>query len=138
MLSPGTSISCATTKMTKRNGFAAGPVTLIAGANALHAFHNRTDRPARFLSASVYYHEVALERVGTPVDINDPAPANGTPTEAQGDYYLGLLKDVMNVHMYFPQQNARNGLEALREIENRNKETLLEWHKSWIASTKAL
>ena len=43
----------------------------------------------------------------------------------------------MNVHMHFPLQNARNGLEALREIENRNKETQLKWHRSWIASTKA-
>jgi hypothetical protein len=25
--------------------------------------------------------------------------------------------------MYFPQQNARNGLEVFRDIENRNKET---------------
>ena len=46
--------------------------TLIAGANALHAFHNRADKPCRFLSASVYYHEVALEKYGIPVDVNDP------------------------------------------------------------------
>ena len=97
--------------------------TMIAGTNALHAFHNRTDKPARFLSASVYYHEVALEKYGTPVDVNDPAPANKMPNEAEANQYLDVLKDAMSVHMYFPQQNARNGLEVFRDIENRNKET---------------
>jgi quercetin dioxygenase-like cupin family protein len=95
--------------------------TLIAGANALHAFHNRTDNPSRFLSTSVYYHEVALEKYGTSVDVNAPAPANGTPTEAEANQYLDVLKDAMGVHLYFPQQNARNGLEVFRDIENRNK-----------------
>jgi hypothetical protein len=33
--------------------------TLIARANTLHAFHNRTDKPTRFLSSSGYYHELA-------------------------------------------------------------------------------
>ena len=96
--------------------------TLIAGANALHAFHNRTDKPSRFLSASVYYHEVALEKYGTSVDANAPAPANGTPSEAEANQYLDVLKDAMSVHLYFPQQSARNGLEVFRDIENRNKE----------------
>ena len=96
--------------------------TLIAGANALHAFHNRTDKPCRFLSASVYYHEVALEKYGTPVDVNAPAPATGTPREAEANQYLDVLKDAMSVHLYFPQQNARNGLEVFRDIENRTKE----------------
>jgi quercetin dioxygenase-like cupin family protein len=99
--------------------------TLIAGANALHAFHNRTDNPSRFLSASVYYHEVALEKYGTFVDVNAPAPANGTPTEAEANQYLDVLKDAMSVHLYFPQQNARNGLEVFRDIENRNKKAEL-------------
>lgn len=96
--------------------------TLIAGANALHAFHNRTDKPCRFLSSSVYYHEVALEKYGIPVDVNDPIPASEIPTEAQANQYLDVLKDAMSVHLYFPQQNARNGLEVFRDIENRNKE----------------
>jgi quercetin dioxygenase-like cupin family protein len=96
--------------------------TLIAGANALHAFHNRTDKPSRFLSASVYYHEVALKKYGIPVDVNDPIPAGETPTEGQANQYLDVLKDAMSVHLYFAQQNARNGLEVFRDIENRNKE----------------
>lgn len=96
--------------------------TLIAGANALHAFHNRTHSLCRFLSASVYYHEVALEKYGIPVDVNDPIPASEMPTEAQANQYLDVLKDAMSVHLYFPQQNARNGLEVFRDIENRNKE----------------
>ena len=96
---------------------------MIAGTNALHAFHNRTDKSARFLSASVYYHEVALEKYGILVDVNDATPANKTPSEAQANQYLDVLKDAMSVHMYFPQQNARNGLEVFRDIENRNKET---------------
>ena len=107
--------------------------TMIAGANGLHAFHNRTDHPSRFLSASVYYHELALEKYGTSVDVNDPAPANGTPSEAEANQYLDVLKDAMSVHLYFPQQNARNGLEVVRDIENRNKEIQLEWHRNWTA-----
>ena len=35
--------------------------TLVAPMNALHAFHNRTDKPSRFISSSVYYHEVFFE-----------------------------------------------------------------------------
>jgi len=107
--------------------------TLIAGANALHAFHNRTKNPARFLSASVYYHEVALEKYGTSVDVGDPGPANGLPSEVEANQYLEVLKDAMNVHMYFPQQNARNGLEVFHDIENRNKEAELSWHRSLMA-----
>ena len=34
--------------------------TLVAPMNALHAFHNRTDKPSRFISSSVYYHESFL------------------------------------------------------------------------------
>ena len=35
--------------------------TLVAPMNALHGFHNRTDKPSRFISSSVYYHEVLFE-----------------------------------------------------------------------------
>src|SRR5215467_7408934 len=112
--------------------------TMIAGANALHAFHNRTDHPSRFLSASVYYHEVALEKYGTSVDVNGPAPSNGMPSEAEANQYLDVLKDAMSVHMYFPQQGARNGLEVFHDIENRNKHIQLEWHRNWITSTKVI
>ena len=88
--------------------------TLVAPINALHAFHNRTDKPSRFLSSSVYYHEVALDRYGLRVDVNDPLPPNGTPSEAEAEQYLGVLKDALGVHMYFPQANAHNGLEVFR------------------------
>ena len=94
--------------------------TLIAPANALHAFHNRTDKSSRFISISVYYHEVLLDSYGQPVDVNDPLPANGEPTEAEADQYLQILKDAMKVHAYFPQANASSGLEVFREIEERN------------------
>jgi hypothetical protein len=76
---------------------------------------------------------VALEKYGIPVDVNAPAPANERPSEAEANQYLDVLKDAMSVHLYFPQQDARNGLEVFRDIENRNKEIQLEWHRSWIA-----
>ena len=95
--------------------------TLIAPINALHAFHNRTDKPSRFISSSVYYHEVLLETYGQTVDVNDPLPPEKEPTEAEADQYLQILKDAMRVHAYFPQANASNGLEVLREIANRNE-----------------
>src|SRR5271169_411127 len=88
--------------------------TLVAPMNALHAFHNRTDKPSRFNSSSVYYHEVFFETYAPTVDVDDPVPSKKEPTEAEGDQYLQLLKDAMRVHMYAPQANASSGLEVLR------------------------
>ena len=99
--------------------------TLIAPMNALHAFHNRTDKVSRFISSSVYYHEVFFESYAPTVDINDPIPAETEPTEADGEQYLMLLKDAMKVHMYAPQVNATSGLDVLRSIKNRNDNVLL-------------
>lgn len=98
-----------------------GPAdTLVAAVNALHAFHNRTGKPSRFISSSVYYHEMALDKYGVTVDVNDPLPPKGEPGEAEADQYLEVLKDAMSVHMYFPQQYAANGLEVFRDLEKRN------------------
>ena len=94
--------------------------TLVAAVNALHAFHNRTDKPSRFISSSVYYHEVALDKYGLSVDVNDPLPPKGEPSEAEAEQYLEVLKDAMSVHLYFPQQNADRGLDVFRDIEKRN------------------
>ena len=94
--------------------------TLVAPINTLHAFHNRTDEPSRFISSSVYYHQVALDRYGVAVDFDDPYPPTGEPSEAEANLYLEVLKDAMGFHMYFPQQNAHNGLEIFRDIEMRN------------------
>ena len=94
--------------------------TLVAAVNALHAFHNRTDKPSRFISSSVYYHEVALDKYGLSVDVNDPLPPKGEPSEAEAEQYLEVLKDAMSVHMYFPQQNADSGLDVFRDIEKRH------------------
>jgi quercetin dioxygenase-like cupin family protein len=99
--------------------------TLVAAVNALHAFHNRTDQPSRFISSSVYYHEVALDKYGVSVDVNDPLPPNGEPGEAEANQYLEVLKDAMSVHMYFPQQYAESGLEVFRDLEKRNRSTAL-------------
>ena len=95
--------------------------TLVAPMNALHAFHNRTDKPSRFISSSVYYHEVFFETYAPTVDVDDPVPPKKEPTEAEGDQYLQLLKDAMRVHMYAPQANASSGLEVLRALEKRNR-----------------
>jgi quercetin dioxygenase-like cupin family protein len=95
--------------------------SLVAPINALHAFHNRTDKPSRFISSSVYYHEVLLESYGQTVDINDPLPPRGEPTEAEANQYLEILKDAMRVHVYFPQASVSSGLEVFREIEKRNR-----------------
>ncbi len=94
--------------------------TLIAPINALHAFHNHTDKPSRFISSSVYYHEVFFKTYAPTVNIDDPLPPEKEPTEADGAQYLQLLKDAMKVHMYTPFANADNGLEVLRKIEERN------------------
>jgi quercetin dioxygenase-like cupin family protein len=94
--------------------------TVIAPANALHAFHNRSDKPTRFLSSSGYYHEVSLERYGQAVDINAPLSPDKEPTEAEAEQYLEVLKDAMGVQMYFPQSKAESGLAIFQELANRN------------------
>src|SRR6201987_5820317 len=66
--------------------------TLLAPMNALHAFHNRTDKPSRVISSSVYYHEVALDKYGLPVDVNAPLPPAKEPSAAEADQYLAVLK----------------------------------------------
>jgi quercetin dioxygenase-like cupin family protein len=95
--------------------------TLIAPINALHAFHNHTDKPSRFLSTSVYYHEVFFERYAQTVDIDSPPAPEREPTEADGEQYLQLLEDAMKVHMYAPQLEDGNGLEVIREVKKRNE-----------------
>ena len=95
--------------------------TLIAPMNALHTFHNHTEKPSRFLSTSVYYHEVFFERYAPTVDIDSPLPPEKEPTEADGEQYLQLLRDAMKVHMYAPQLEDGNGLEVLREVKKRNE-----------------
>ena len=76
--------------------------TVVAPMNALRAFHNRTDKPTRFISSSVYYHEVFFELYAPTVNVNDPLPPKKEPTEADGEVYLKLLKNAMRVHMYAP------------------------------------
>jgi hypothetical protein len=92
--------------------------------NALHAFHNRTSQPARFISSSVYYHEVVFNNYAIPVDINAPAPEKREPTKEEADQYLQILKAATKVDMYFPQASAASGLEVLRDIESRNHAVL--------------
>ena len=96
--------------------------TLVAPINALHAFHNRTDRPSRFISTSVYYHQVALDRYGVPVNFEDPLPVTAEPSAAEADQYLGIMKDALGVDMYFPQAETSNGLEVFRDLEMRNRQ----------------
>jgi quercetin dioxygenase-like cupin family protein len=95
--------------------------TLMVPANALHAFHNRTNKPSRFLSVSNYYHEVSLERYGQPVDVDAPAAPEREPTQEEADQYLQLLRDAMDVQMYFPESGAENGLAVFRELTKRNQ-----------------
>ena len=95
--------------------------TLVAPMNALHAFHNRTDKPSRFISSSVYYHEVFFERYAPTVDAQRIRFRPERAHRSGGDHYLQLLKDAMRVHMYAPQANASSGLEVLRQIEKRNR-----------------
>jgi hypothetical protein len=89
---------------------------------ALDAFHNRTGNTTRFISTSVYYHEILLETFGQTVDVNDPLPPEEEPTEREADRYLQVLKDAMSVHAYFPQANSSSGLEVLRDIKKRNSD----------------
>ena len=55
--------------------------SVTAPPNAPHSFFNGTDRPARYLSVSVYYHEVLFDEAGIEVGIDDPMPAAPDPAE---------------------------------------------------------
>ena len=94
--------------------------TLIVPANAFHTFHNRTDKPTRFLSFSNYYHEVALEKYGREVDIEAPLSPDKEPTEADAEQYLEVLKDAMSMQMYFPLSKAESGLAIFQELAKQN------------------
>ncbi|WGF87733.1 cupin domain-containing protein [Marinivivus vitaminiproducens] len=97
--------------------------TLVVPMNALHAFHNRSGKPSRFVSSSVYYHEVLFETYAPTVDADDPLPPARAPTEEEAARYLRVLNEAMTVHVYFPQADAGSGLEVLRAIEARNAAT---------------
>ena len=94
--------------------------TLVAPMNALHAFHNRTDKPSRFISSSVYYHEAFLRHTPRRLTSTIQFHPRKSPPKRRGTQYLQLLKDAMRVHMYAPQANASSGLEVLRALEKRN------------------
>ena len=96
--------------------------TVVVPINALHTFHNRTDKPSRFLSSSVYHHQVALDQVGVPVDFDAPHPPAKEPTEAEANQYVGLMRDAMEFDMYFPQKDVSNGLEVFHDLESRNRQ----------------
>ena len=102
--------------------------TLVAPPNALHAFHNRTDKPTRFLSSSNYYHQLTLDAYGQTVDVDAPLPPKKQPTEAEADSYLKVLKDALRFQMYFPDSNRSSGFEVLHEIEKRNGNIPAESH----------
>jgi hypothetical protein len=63
-----------------------------------------------------------LDRYGLPVNFDDPLPVAGEPSVTEADQYLEVLKDAINVDMYFPQASASNGLEVFRDIEMRNRQ----------------
>lgn len=50
----------------------------------MHAFHNRTDEVSRFVSSSVYYHEVYFNEYARIVNVNvdDPLPQEKEPDGA--------------------------------------------------------
>lgn len=98
--------------------------TVVAPMNALHAFHNRADRPSRFISSSVYYHEVFFETYAPTVNIDDPLPLERELTESDGKRYLALLKDAMRVHIYTPSADAPSGLDVLCDLQQRNNRLL--------------
>jgi len=95
--------------------------TLVAPINVLHAFHNRTKEPTRFISFSTYYHQVGLDKYGMAVSIDDPLPPPQEPTEADGKQYLEVLNDASKtVDMYFPLMHAKNGMEIFEDLAKRN------------------
>jgi len=91
--------------------------TVIAPINRLHAFHNRTDKPSRFLSVSVYHHEVLFNHLAQEVDVDSPRSVD---VNADPQQYLHLMREAMKDDMYFPQVNSQSGSEVLQELQDRS------------------
>ncbi|WP_035347489.1 cupin domain-containing protein [Edaphobacter aggregans] len=90
--------------------------TLIVPINRLHAFHNRTDKPSRFLSFSVYYHQVLFDRLAQEVDVDSPQTVT---TDADPQEYIQLMQEALKQDMYFPQASSSDGGEVLQELKDR-------------------
>ncbi|RZU41642.1 cupin domain-containing protein [Edaphobacter modestus] len=90
--------------------------TVIVPINRLHAFHNRTEKPSRFLSFSVYYHQVLFDRLAQEVDVDSPQTVT---TGADPQEYIHLMQEALKQDMYFPQASLSNGREVLQELKDR-------------------
>jgi hypothetical protein len=95
--------------------------TLVAPINTMHAFHNRTDEVSRFVSSSVYYHEVYFNEYARRVNVDDPLPPAKEPTAAEAAQYLQSLKGATRFDMYLPLANGTSGVDLLRELRERNR-----------------
>ena len=90
--------------------------TVIVPINRLHAFHNRTDKPSRFLSFSVYYHQVLFDRLAQEVDVDS---SQIVTTAADPQEYIQLMQEALKQDMYFPQATSSDGRDVLQELKNR-------------------
>ena len=90
--------------------------TVIVPINRLHAFHNRTDKPSRFLSFAVYYHQVLFERLGQEVDVDSPQTVT---TDANPQEYIRLMQEALKQDVYFPQASSSDGQKVLQELKDR-------------------
>ena len=86
--------------------------TLVAPMNALHAFHNRTDKPSRFISSSVYYHEVFFETYA-PVRITN-----------SNHHIMVTPKKDSHHHWILPETSVRLLPDAFRPISPNDSTTL--------------
>jgi quercetin dioxygenase-like cupin family protein len=75
----------------------AGGETIIVPTNALHAFYNRTDRPARLLSISTQLHQAFFDAVGE----TDRADPFASMPEKQAMARIGELARRFEMH-FFP------------------------------------
>ncbi|MGA8477141.1 MAG: hypothetical protein WB696_04215 [Chthoniobacterales bacterium] len=87
----------------------------------MHAFHNRTDEVSRFVSSSVYYHEVYFNEYARIVNVDDPLPPEKAPTVAEAEQYLQSLKGATRFDMYLPLAKGTSGVDLLRELRERNR-----------------
>jgi hypothetical protein len=100
----------------RRSGCGVQRVTPMVPINRLQAFHNRSGKPSRFLSVSVYYHEVFFNRLAQEIDVDAPQVVT---VDADPQEYLQLMREVMREDMYFRQVDSKSGREVLEELKDR-------------------
>lgn len=78
--------------------------TVLVAPDALHAFRNSSDKPARFLSISTQQHQAFFDKCAVPARNDDPAPVF-----PEGEELARLIQMANKHQMYAFEQQSTKG-----------------------------